>query len=376
MLRVACRHEPVVMSAAAAGRTGRWPWVWPAVALSVAVPAIGAASLSWLWVPVVIALVGAVLAAVHHAEVIAERVGEPFGTLVLAVAVTVIEVALIVSLMLADTTPNMALPRDTVYAAVMIIVTGMVGLCLFAGSWQHNEQTFSLHGVSAALATLAALAVFTLVLPNYTTSAPGPSYSPSQLGFVASVSLVLYIAFVNVQTVRNRHYFLDEGDVTDDFTPPIERRARQPMGWTLLALVAALVGVVLLAKSLAPGITATLDAVGAPEAATGVFIAALVLLPESLAAFRAARANRLQTSLNLAIGSALASIGLTIPVVAVLSLAMGWTLELGLGPREIELLWLSLLVCTLSLGTGRTTLLHGAVHLVIFGVFLFTTIVP
>ena len=376
MLRAACRHEPVVMSAAAAGRTGRWPWVWPAVALSVAVPAIGTASLSWLWVPVVIALVGAVLAAVHHAEVIAERVGEPFGTLVLAVAVTVIEVALIVSLMLADTTPNMALPRDTVYAAVMIIVTGMVGLCLFAGSWQHNEQTFSLHGVSAALATLAALAVFTLVLPNYTTSAPGPSYSPSQLGFVASVSLVLYIAFVNVQTVRNRHYFLDEGDVTDDFTPPIERRARQPMGWTLLALVAALVGVVLLAKSLAPGITATLDAVGAPEAATGVFIAALVLLPESLAAFRAARANRLQTSLNLAIGSALASIGLTIPVVAVLSLAMGWTLELGLGPREIELLWLSLLVCTLSLGTGRTTLLHGAVHLVIFGVFLFTTIVP
>lgn len=364
------------MSAATAGRTGRWPWIWPAVALLVAVPALGTVSLSWLWVPVVVALVGAVLAAVHHAEVIAERIGEPFGTLVLAVAVTVIEVALIVSLMLADATPNMALPRDTVYAAVMIIVTGMVGLCLFAGSWQHNEQTFSVHGVSAALATLAALAVFTLVLPNYTTSAPGPSYSPSQLGFVASVSLVLYIAFVNVQTVRNRHYFLDEGDTTDDSTPPAERRARQPMGWTLLALLAALVGVVLLAKSLAPGITATLDAVGAPKAAAGVFIAALVLLPESLAAFRAARANRLQTSLNLAIGSALASIGLTIPVVAGLSLLMGWTLELGLGPREIELLWLSLLVCTMSLGTGRTTLLHGAVHLVIFGVFLFTTIVP
>jgi Ca2+:H+ antiporter len=367
------------MSAAAAGKTGRGPWIWPAVAVVMALPSLGVggfAGSSWLWVPVVVALVGTVLAAVHHAEVVAERVGEPFGTLVFAVAVTVIEVALIVSLMLADDTPNMALPRDTVYAAVMIIITGMVGLCLFAGSLQHGEQQFQLHGVSAALATLAALAVFTLVLPNHTTSTPGPSFSPSQLGFVASVSLVLYIAFVNVQTVRNRHYFLDEGDTTDDCTPPPPRPARQPMGWTLLALVVALVGVVLLAKSLAPGITAVLDSVGAPEAATGVFIAALVLLPESLAAFRAARANRLQTSLNLSIGSALASIGLTIPVVAVLALSMGWTLELGLGAREVELLWLSLLVCTLSLGTGRTTLLHGAVHLVIFGVFLFTTIVP
>ena len=346
------------------------------VALLVAVPALAAPPPWWLALPVVAALVGTVLAAVHHAEVIAERVGEPFGTLVLAVAVTVIEVALIVSLMLADDTPNMALPRDTVYAAVMIIITGMVGLCLFAGSLRHNEQTFQVHGVSAALATLAALSVFTLVLPNYTTSESGPVYSSSQLGFVAFVSLLLYIAFVNVQTVRNRHYFLDEGDTTDDCTPPPPRPARQPVVWTLLALAAALVGVVLLTKSLAPDITQVLDMVGAPEAATGVFIAALVLLPESLAAYRAARADRLQTSLNLAIGSALASIGLTIPVVAVLALSMGWTLELGLGGREVVLLWLSLLVCTLSLGTGRTTLLHGTVHLVIFGVFLFTTIVP
>jgi len=334
------------------------------------------ADLSWVWIPVVVGLIGAVLAAVHHAEVIAERVGEPYGTLVLAVAVTVIEVALIVSLMIADDTPNMGLPRDTVYAAVMIIVTGMVGLCLFAGSLQHNEQTFSLHGVSAALATLAALAVLTMVLPSFTTSSPGATYSPGQLGFVALVSLLLYAAFVLVQTVRNRDYFLDELDPTPD-APGHGKAARQSaLGWTLLALVASLVAVVLLAKALAPGITASLDAIGAPEAATGVFIAALVLLPESLAAFRAARANRLQTSLNLAIGSALASIGLTIPVVAVLSLVMGWTLELGLDSREVVLLALALLVSTLSLGTGRTTLLHGAVHLVIFGVFLFTTIVP
>ena len=353
----------------------RWPWIWPVAAWAV-VGFASVADLSWIWIPVVVGLIGAVLAAVHHAEVIAERVGEPYGTLVLAVAVTVIEVALIVSLMIADDTPNMALPRDTVYAAVMIIVTGMVGLCLFAGSLQHNEQTFSLHGVSAALATLAALAVLTMVLPSFTTSSPGATYSPGQLGFVALVSLLLYAAFVLVQTVRNRDYFLDELDPTPD-APGHGKAARQSaLGWTLLALVASLVAVVLLAKALAPGITASLDAIGAPEAATGVFIAALVLLPESLAAFRAARANRLQTSLNLAIGSALASIGLTIPVVAVLSLVMGWTLELGLDSREVVLLALALLVSTLSLGTGRTTLLHGAVHLVIFGVFLFTTIVP
>ena len=355
--------------------TLRWPWIWPVAAWAV-VGFASVADLSWIWIPVVVGLIGAVLAAVHHAEVIAERVGEPYGTLVFAVAVTVIEVALIVSLMIADDTPNMGLPRDTVYAAVMIIVTGMVGLCLFAGSLQRNEQTFSLHGVSAALATLAALAVLTIVLPSFTTSSPGATYSPGQLGFVALVSLLLYAAFVLVQTVRNRDYFLDELDPTPD-APGHGKAARQSaLGWTMLALVASLVAVVLLAKALAPGITASLDAIGAPEAATGVFIAALVLLPESLAAFRAARANRLQTSLNLAIGSALASIGLTIPVVAVLSLVMGWTLELGLDSREVVLLALALLVSTLSLGTGRTTLLHGAVHLVIFGVFLFTTIVP
>lgn len=353
----------------------RWPWIWPVAAWAV-VGFASVADLSWVWIPVVVGLIGAVLAAVHHAEVIAERVGEPYGTLVLAVAVTVIEVALIVSLMIADDTPNMGLPRDTVYAAVMIILTGMVGLCLFAGSLQHNEQTFSLHGVSAALATLAALAVLTMVLPSFTTSSPGATYSTGQLGFVALVSLLLYAAFVLVQTVRNRDYFLDELDPAPD-APGHGKAARQSaFGWTLLALVASLVAVVLLAKALAPGITASLDAIGAPEAAAGVFIAALVLLPESLAAFRAARANRLQTSLNLAIGSALASIGLTIPVVAVLSLVMGWTLELGLDSREVVLLALALLVSTLSLGTGRTTLLHGAVHLVIFGVFLFTTIVP
>lgn len=369
-------------------RTPRWPWIWPALAWC-AVLFMSFLPESWAWIVFVVALVGAVLAAVHHAEVIAERIGEPFGTLVLAVAVTVIEVALIVALMLAEGEPNLALPRDTVFAAIMIIITGMVGLCLLTGGVRHGESSFGRLGASSALATLAALSVLTLVLPNYTTSQSGPSYSASQLTFVALVSLVLYGAFVFVQTVRHRDYFIDEeherlialarAAQTGEPLPEHSAEAvtgRAPMALTLLVLLLALGAVVLLAKALAPGIAAAARSIGAPNAAAGVFIAVIVLLPESLAAWRAARANRMQTSMNLAIGSALASIGLTIPVVAVLSFWQGWTLELGLGEREILLLALSLLVSSLTVAKGRTMVLHGVVHLVIFAVYLFTTVVP
>ncbi len=320
-------------------------------------------------------LLACVLAAVHHAEVVAHRVGEPYGTLVLAIAVTVIEVALIVSLMLAGGAPTAALARDTVFAAVMIILNGMMGLCLLAGGSRHGEQTFGLYGVSASLATLAAIVVLTLVLPNYTTSGAGPTYSPSQLGFIAIVSLVLYGTFVLVQTVRHRDYFLPPGADTDEevhAAPPGNKAAII----SAALLVVCLVAVVLLAKSLAPTIEAAVAAAGAPAALVGIIIAAVVLLPEGLAALRAARANRLQTSLNLALGSALASIGLTIPAVAIVSLATGWTLTLGIDIKSTVLLLLSLLVATLSLGTGRTTVLQGTVHLVLFAVYLFTTIVP
>lgn len=358
------------------------PWIVPIASWLVV-----AIALAWIDHTVVLALVVAtliatVLAAVYHAEVIAERIGEPFGTLVLAVAVTVIEVALIVSLMLSSGDPLPTLVRDTVFAAIMIIITGMVGVCILFGALAHGEQTFTRRGVSAALAALTALSVLTLVLPNYTISAPGGAYSPSQLAFVGFVSLVLYGAFVFVQTIKHRDYFLDE--IHDQILRESDAGAapahasvkRAPLVWTVLALLAALGAVVMLAKSLAPGLTAAALAIGAPQAAAGVFIAAIVLLPESIAAFRAARLNRLQTSMNLALGSALASIGLTIPTLAVLSLTMGWTLDLGLDNRELVLLALSLLVCTQSFSTGRTTILQGAVHLIIFAVYIFTTIVP
>ena len=320
-------------------------------------------------------LLGSVLAAVHHAEVVAHRVGEPYGTLVLAVAVTVIEVALIVSLMLTGGPAATALARDTVFASVMIILNGMVGLCLLLGAIRHGEQRFGRYGVNATLATLAAIVVLTLVLPNYTTTTPGPIYSTSQLGFIAIISLVLYGTFVLVQAVRHRDYFLppaSEADEAVHASPPTVTATLLSAGLLLVCLGV----VVLLAKSLAPTIEKAVSAAGAPPALVGIIIAAVVLLPECLAAVRAACANRLQTSLNLALGSALASIGLTIPVVAFVSLVTGWTLTLGIDVKSTVLLLLSLMVATLSLGTGRTTVLQGTVHLVIFAVYLFTTVVP
>jgi Ca2+:H+ antiporter len=327
----------------------------------------------WYEVLVAAGLVGCVLAAVHHAEVVAHRVGEPFGTLLLAVAVTVIEVGLIVSLMLAGGPAASALPRDTVFAAVMLILNGMVGLCLLLGSQRHGEQTFTLTGVNASLATLAAIVTLTLVLPNYTLTMPGPVYSAPQLGFIALVSLALYGTFLLVQTVRHRDYFLPARAAPDDHAPPPSARTAGISGGVLLVSLAA---VVLLGKALAPAIELGVAAIGAPPALVGIIIAAVVLMPESLAAVRAARANRLQTSLNLALGSALASIGLTIPAVAIVSLMTGWTLMLGIDAKSTVLLVLSLMVATLSLGTGRTTVLQGVVHLVIFAVYLFITIFP
>ena len=335
---------------------------------------LGAAGGFWL-VLMTAGLIAGVLAAVHHAEVVAHRVGEPYGTLVLALAITVIEVALIVSLMLTGGPETTALARDTVFAAVMLILNGIVGICLLAGASRFKEQTFGLLGVSASLATLAAIAVLTMVLPNYTTSVPGPVYSASQLSFVAIVSLVLYGTFVLVQTVRHRDYFLPP-----DASQDTDAHAQPPSNGLAIAsatlLLLSLVAVVLLAKALAPSIELAVASMGAPKAVVGIIIAMVVLLPEGLAAYRAARANRLQTSLNLALGSALASIGLTIPAVAVVSLATGWTLTLGLDIKSSVLLLLSLFICTLSLGTGRTTVLQGVVHLVVLATYLFTTIVP
>ena len=320
------------------------------------------------------ALVVAVAVAVHHAEVIALRVGEPFGTLVLALAVTVIEVALIVALMLSDRSATSALARDTVFATVMIICNGVVGLCLLLGAMRHRVLAFQVEGTSPALSVLATLASLILVLPTFTSTTPGPTLSPSQLVFAATVSLALYLVFIFVQTVRHREYFLppDAGREEAQAPPPSRRATLASLALLLLALVA----VVGLAKLIAPGIESVVRRAGVPHATVGIAVALMVLLPETLAAVRAALRNRMQTSFNLALGSALATIGLSIPAVVTTALALGMPLELGLSSKEIALLALTLLISVMTLSGGRATVLQGSVHLVLFVVFLFLTIVP
>jgi Ca2+:H+ antiporter len=366
---------------AAALEAPLWTVVAPMVTLTfVAVAALAAVEPlpGLLIAPAVALLFAAVFAAVNHAETLAHRLGDPYGAILLAVAVTVIEVALIVSVLLKAPPGVSEIARDTVFAAIMIVLNGIVGLCLLIGGLRFREQAFQPRGAAGALAVLGTVAVLALVLPNYTLAVPGPVFAPPQLVFVAAVSLALYGLFLFVQMVRHRDDFSDgppahHGDGDGDADPAAGRRA---MTVALVALPLALLAVIGMAETLAPVVEHAVERAGLPTALVGVTIAMTVLLPESVAALRAAWANRIQTSLNLALGSALASICLTIPTVAMLSLVLGHPLALGLDAEHIVLLVLSLFMATLSLATGRTTILQGGVHLVIFTAFLTISTVP
>jgi Ca2+:H+ antiporter len=361
-----------------AGRAISWTAVAPPLAVVVLaatwgrdLPAVPAALVSAV-------LVAAVLAAVHHAEVVALRVGEPLGSLVLAVAVTVIEVGLILTLTAAGGPGSASLARDTVFAAVMITCNGILGLSLFIGAVRYRLAVFNPEGSGAALATVATLATLCLVLPTFTTAVPGPQFSPGQLAFAALASLLLYGAFVSTQTVRHRDFFLpvgSDGSVLDDDThaePPSRRGAMISLAQLLVALVA----VVGLAKVLSPTIEAGVATAGLPASFVGVVIALLVLAPETLAAANAAGRGRIQVSLNLAFGSAMASIGLTIPAVAVASIWLEGPLELGLGATQTVLLAITVVVGALTVVPGRATRLQGVVHLVLLAAFVFLAANP
>ena len=353
-------------------RTPWWAWAWPLLAWIVLALQLLLHGNVLITALEALALIATVFAAVYHAEVVAHKVGEPFGSLVLALAVTIIEVALIISVMITGAGDSSGLARDTIFAAVMIVCNGIVGVCLLGGGMRHKEQDFQLQGAKAAMSVLIALTALSMVFPNVTTSTAGPTYSPSQLIFAAIVSLVLYGSFLFVQTIRHRDYFLPVGVEEEHAAPPQARVAAASAGLLLVALV-AIVG---LAKVLTPTVERAIAKAGAPESVVGIVIAALVLLPEGLAAFRSSRANRLQISMNLALGSALASIGLTIPAVAMVSIILHKPLTLGLGPKEVVLLFVTLILSQSTLGTGRTTILQGIVHLVIFAAFLFLAAVP
>jgi len=321
----------------------------------------------------VVIMLGAVFAAVHHADVIAHRVGEPFGTLVLTLAVTVIEVALIESIVL---TPGSspALARDTVFAVIMVVCNGLVGLCILWGGLRHHEQEFQASGASIYLTVLGALSILTLVLPNYTATTTGPYFSNAQLVFVSIITIILYAAFLFIQTSRHTDYFRAETD-----TAPNEHHiypSNRTVAVSAIMLLVALCGVILIAKKFATILEIGLSHIGAPPAVAGIVIAVVVLAPESITAVRAAQRNELQKSLNLALGSSLATIGLTIPAVAITNVFIGKQIEIGLSERDTLLLGLTLFLSLLTFGSGRTNILAGLVHLVVFATFLFLVFVP
>lgn len=360
------------------GPMPRSAWIFPALAvlLFAAVTAAGydfvpsAGGLVFAAVLLAI-LFGTVFAAVHHAEVIAERIGEPFGTLLLTLSVTIIEVALIATIMLgAKAVPTLA--RDTVFAVVMIVCNGLVGICILLGGLRYREQDFQVPGANLYLSVLVVLATITLVLPNYTLTTPGPLYSAAQLGFVSVATIILYCVFLFTQTILHRDYFVREDDGA---SVQVEHGSPGLMPSVALLLI-SLLAVVMLAKKFSLVVDAGTAMIGAPPAFAGILVAFLILLPESVAAVGAARKNDLQKSINLALGSSLATIGLTIPAVAVAAYSLDKTLVLGLEDREIVILILTFILSMLTFGTGRTNILFGMVHLVVFAIFIFLVLVP
>lgn len=369
--------DPHVRPDAQAGaRLPLWTWLTPLVAAMVLVCTLilhMGAALALIAAP---ALIGAVLAAVHHAEAIARRLRQPFGTLLLSVALTAVEVALLAAITYAGDPEKAMLVRDTIFAEIMLACNGLVGLSLFIGTLRHREQPVNIMGANASLATMIVLASLSLVLPSFTFSSGADAiYTPGQLSFAALASLVLWASFVFMQTVTHRHYFLPVGAGAPDYIAivrvPLFHRVA-----SLALLLISLIVVVGLAHEISGPLEAGLLAAGAPRTIMSIVIALLTLLPEGLAALRAARADQLQTSVNLALGSAIASIGLTIPVVALGAMLLGIPLVLGLAPKELVLLVLTFLVTSITLLGGRTYPQQGVVHLILFGAFLVFALLP
>lgn len=351
-------------------RIPRYTIVLPAIGI-VACIAIGKVGFGLLAPVLAAVLLGNVAVSVYHAEVVALKVDEPFGTLILALSVTIIEVGLIVAIMLSGS-PNPEIMRDSVHAVIMLVLHGVAGLCILVCALRQREAEFRVEGVNAFLGVLIPMSILVLVLPNYVVSAPGPFYTPVQLVFVSVACLVLYGAFLFIQTGWHRAYFTPIGEDDNADAKPSLRVTLKSLG----LLPVALLSVVLLAKKLTPALETAVGAMGAPVAVVGIVVAIVVLLPETVAALRAAARNRLQSSLNLALGSGVACIGLTVPTVAIVSMWIGLPLALGISMTSTVLMALGFLVAVVTYGTGRTNLAAGVIHLVLLATYLFTIFVP
>lgn len=322
-----------------------------------------------------VGLIATVMAAVHFAELIAHRVGEPFGTIILAIAVTVIEAGLIIMLMSNGGEAAKIVARDSIFAAVMIVTTGVLGLSLLLGAIKYGEQHYSLKGVRAGLTTLLTIVVLVFILPNFTVSEFGPNLNSFQLTFIGISTSILYFTFIFIQTVRHRNYFLPAIN-PEDKTIHLEPPNKATTITSLVFLLICLAIVVFSAKSLAPYMETIILDWGLPKSLLGIVVATIVLLPESIAAIRAALNNRIQTSLNLSIGSALACIGLSIPVLVIASKIMGIPMTLGVDSKSMILVFVSILTLISALGAGKTNILQGVIHIILFFAWLFFVIVP
>lgn len=325
---------------------------------------ISALVFAWLFAVV---LWGA-FAVVRHAENLAHLLGEPYGTLVLTMAVTVIEVAFIISAQITYG-PGSPFARDTVFSVLMITVNGMAGLCLILGGIRYHEQEYNLQGTKSFIAVLIPVAILSLIMPNFTSHA-GPALSPFQAIVFASLIALLYMVFLGVQTVRHPYFF--EQPARGKKARALEREmpSRQRVIYHSVLLVVTLLPIIYLSKPMSLVTGYGIQSIGAPQALVGVLIAIIVLAPEALSAFIAAKRNQLQRSINIAFGSALATVGLTIPFILILNTILGSEVILGLDREEMLLLALTFGVMPFTFGSNRTNVLVGAVHLVLFVTFV------
>lgn len=326
---------------------------------------LGAVFFFWLFATILAGAFGVV----RHAEAIAHRLGEPYGTLVLTLSVTVIEVSFIAAVMIGGGSPSLA--RDTVLAVVMITLNGIAGLSLLLGGLRHREQNYNFESARAFLAVIIPLSVLALVMPDHTVTTPGPTLSTIQSVMLAVLTLLLYGCFLAIQTLRHASYFSDPQEVSQpDWGEPHAVEEGRPLPVSIVLLVLLLLPIVFLAHEFSLFVERVVEAAGAPPDLVGLLIAILVLSPEGASALRAALANELQRAVNIGLGSALATIGLTVPAVLVVALWIGQPVELGIDPQEQVMLALTLAASVLTFASGRTNILLGAVHLVLFLVYV------
>jgi Ca2+:H+ antiporter len=324
--------------------------------------------LGWL----LLIILSSIFAVVRHAESLAEKLGEPLGTLVLTLSVTSIEVMIIIATMLTGKgSPTLA--RDAMFGVIMIALNGTVGLTLLIGGLKYKEQDYNLQGATSFLAVILPLAVIGLVLPNYTISGPDQTFSTIQAAFLIIVSVALYGVFLTIQNGRHRTYFRTARPTAE--AKDAKRKWRivhevHSVSYHVLLLLAYMGPLVILTQHLAVPIDFTIRVLGAPVALAGFLIALLVLAPESLGAVRSALANDLQRSVNILLGSVLATIGLTIPAVLTFGLLFHKQIILGLEPIDVTMLSLTLVLSTMTFSSSRTNVLLGAVHLLLFFAYL------